>query len=444
MKKTIKTMTTLRRPEEFVVTPRGVNVKRQRGISLTTHDEMANSLFGRLRESIKETGKVGMFLYGLPSKNVTALLLRVYNENILRNGVDDKLGYSNIKLMIGVAEVGGELYITFSEDPREDPDYAKKVKLLYTLLSNSNCNVEYPERDDYIRQSGRNDLAIKPSDLFPTTRIGFGYQISDTSRRIRQVAWKQSGDLLITENNESYITGLSLPLRVNFIHSIEYLLQRRPGDSIRGSPNYNPSSVMYPPFKRPQDLTSDGQPTGLYTCNNGSTCSESKMFAYLHNMENFNFAQISGYAAFWLGNQLPPNHIITGYNYTQDAPLFNEIRDVIKPIIDTITTSTDYKVNNFIQLFALPCPGCFSNYRQYTGNVKHIVDTSNCLHINRYDQIGRKKFRLLVAASVGGTIRSRRSRRNSSRRNSSRRNSSRRSGRRRATRKRNTSRRART
>jgi len=435
MKKT-KSLTAkdFRLPTEFVITPRGVNVKRQRGISLTTHDAITSSLFGRIRESIKETGKVGMFLYGLPSKNVVALLLRVYNENILRNGVDNvALGYNNIKLMIGVAELGGELYITLSEDPREDPDYAKKVKLLYTLLSNSNCRVEYPEHDDYVRQSNRNDLAITPSDLFPTTRIGFGYQLSDTNHGIRQAAWKKSSEFLIAENQESYTMGISTPLRVFFIHSIAYLLQRRPGDSIYGSPNYNPGSVMYPPFKRPQDLTSDGQPTGLYTCNNGSTCSESKMFAYLHNMGNFNFAQISGYAAFWLGHQLPPNHIITGYNYTQDAPLFNEIRSVIKPIMDTIITdSTEYKLNNFIQLFALPCPGCFSNYQQYTKNIKSIVDTSNCIHVNRIGQIARNQRRIIAAAAVGGTIRSHRSR--CCRR-------SRRS--RRATRKRNTSRRAR-
>lgn len=414
--------------KEFAITPKGTNVKRI-GWDISTADQTMSSLFQRLRESIKTTGKTGMFLYGLPSTNVIKLLLRIYNENILRNVANEAVEYRDIKIMIGVAEVDdGDIYITLSEDPREDPDYAKKVKLLYTLLANSNCQIEYPEHDEYIRnKDNRTALAITPSDLFPSTRIGFGYQISNTNRRIRQNIWDRVNDLLITETPDSYISELANPpFRVKFVHSIKYLLQRRSADSIRGSPRYNPESVMYTPFKRPQDLSSDGQPTGIYTCNNGSTCAESKMFSYLYdNLLGFRFNRISGYAAFWLGHRHPPNHVISGYNYAQNDTLFNEIKDAIKPTVDALIVSTDNKINNFIQLFALPCPGCFSNYRSYTNNVREKIDTSDCVHVGRLGQVARIKRRLLTTSSGGGgggsrrkkrTIRSRRSTRATRRR----------------------------
>lgn len=396
--------------QEFEISPKGTNVRRQARSGLDTSsivDDTMSSLFKRLREAIKTTGKNGMFLYGLPSTNVIKLLLRIYNENILRNVANDAVEYRDIKLMIGVAEVeGGDIYITLSEDPREDPDYAKKVKLLYTLLANSNCQIEYPEYDEYIRnKDNRTAMSITPSELFPSTRIGFGYQISNTNRRIRQNIWDRVNELIITESPDSYINELANPsFRVKFVHSIKYLLQRRAADSIRGSPRYNPESVMYAPFKKPQDLSSDGRPTGIYTCNNGSTCAESKMFSYLYdNLIGFRFNQISGYAAFWIGHRHPPNHVISGYNYAQSDPAFNEIKDAVKPTIDTLIVSTDNKINNFIQLFALPCPGCFSNYRSYTDNVRERIDTSDCFHVGRLGQIARIKRRLLTTSSGGGS-----------------------------------------
>ena len=135
---------------EFVVTPKGNHVKKRKlkyGDATSVIDATMSSLFDRLREAIKRTGKRGMFMYGMPSVSVITLLIRLYNENIIRTyyTTDAHKDYADLKIMTGVAEVGGIIYITLSEDPREDGNYAKKVKLLYSLLKNANCEVEYPE-----------------------------------------------------------------------------------------------------------------------------------------------------------------------------------------------------------------------------------------------------------------------------------------------------------
>lgn len=161
-------------------------------------------------------------------------------------------------------------------------------------------------------------------------------------------------------------------------------------------------------------------PTGIYTCNNGSTCAESKMFSYLnHDIAVFKFNMIQGYAAFWLGDKQPPAHIIKGYNYDNHAdPLFIEIKDDITPVIergrfDTFNQATD-KLNNFIQLFALPCPGCFSNYAAYTNNNMSKTDASDCVHVDIMSQVKRVKDRLLTTRGGGSrkkrTLRRRRHR----------------------------------
>jgi len=406
--------------KEFEITPKGINVKKKLKYGKDTYvlDKTMANLFDRLREAIKKTGKTGMFMYGMPSVDVITLLIRLYNENIIRTYYTHG-DYDNIKIMIGVAEVGGNLYITLSEDPREDGNYAKKVKLLYSLLQTANYQVEYPEYNDFAILP-ENALSIKLSEMFPSTKINFEHQNGDKTLRVG--VWNKVKEFLIANDAASYSRRLAPQNRVKFVHSINYLLTRRDSNSIRGSPKFNPESVMFTPFKRAQDVIESG-PTGIYTCNNGSTCAESKMFSYLnHAIPGFVFSMIRGYSAFWLGDRQPPDHIIKSYNYVDHAdPLFIEIRDEVMPIIrrsmfDTIDTVTPTNINNFIQLFALPCPGCFSNYKAYINNQMTKTDASDCVHVETMSQIKRIKNRLLTTR-VGGsrkkrTVRHRRCRRN--------------------------------
>ena len=72
------------------------------------------------------------------------------------------------------------------------------------------------------------------------------------------------------------------------------------------------------------------------------------------------------------------------------------------------------QLNNFIQLFALPCPGCFSNYAAYTNNNMSKTDASDCVHVDIMSQVKRVKDRLLTTRGGGSrkkrTLRRRRHR----------------------------------
>jgi hypothetical protein len=376
-------------------TPKKTKARRKRTAHEAEIASLSDDLFSRLRTTIKETGQLGMFLYGKPSVNVTRLLLRLYNENIIRINQADSVpqlhDYKSIKMMLGVAEVDGKLYIVISEDPREDTAYAKKIHLLYTFLRNANCNVHYDEAEHLEKYVGK----INTSELFPTTKITTEHQVwgGQQGNRLRSGIWDKNKQFLIAESATSYSSSLNDPLDVSFIHSLDYLLVRRLPDSETGSPTESPDTTMYPPFKRNEDDSSGKVPTGFYTCNNGSTCSESKMFSYLHT--NHIFDRITGYAAFWLGNENPPKHIISGYNYSQTDQKFGEISNVVLPIVyRAIGSGQDlhHKIGNFIQLFALPCPGCFSNYSYYLGDKRIKVNVSDCIHKGRFAQHYRKSL----------------------------------------------------
>ena len=107
-----------------------------------------NSIFQRLRASMFKTGKGGMFMFGTPDSVVLNLLLRMYNENIIRIAKEIPPASPDLSAMLGVLNIDGAIYVTLSEDPREDDTYYRKTQLIYTLLKYTNCNVIYDEEED--------------------------------------------------------------------------------------------------------------------------------------------------------------------------------------------------------------------------------------------------------------------------------------------------------
>lgn len=374
-----------------------------------------DSLFSRLRSSIRQMGNSAMFLYGTPCPAVLMLLARLYNHNVIRAHLQTgnfsrqnavPIDYStllNYSMMTGVAEVEGRLYITISEDPREDKGYADKIKILVTLLHYANCKVDYDQDELKVPAEDINQkFGVTRDQLFPS-HIPMPYEIPITKTQFDSFGINE----FTVGNTHQLFNGLQRSkLEVVLIHSFDYLLTRRAGDrgqSFQKSPNAGVTS-MYPPFKRL--WSSKG--SGIYSCNNGSTCSESKMFSYLHATSRF--SGIQGYAAYWLGKLMPPNHIIAGYNYlvesnkgfdsSERAHLdklkeavyqFSSEKDMIREYIDknSNTSVSDY----FVQPFALPCPGCFSNYTNYTQNTLEKIDNSNCFHVKQVGQTIRRRGR---------------------------------------------------
>ena len=373
--------------------------------------DIENSIFQRLRTSMFKTGKGGMFMFGIPDQVVLTLLSRLYNENIIRIAKEIPLGIK-INAMLGVLHMDdGNIYVTISEDPREDDTYSKKTQLIYTLLTYTNCNVIYDEEDDEDPEV-RRAFGSRWSSLFPKTP--FVYR--DLSRdpvaclTVSEVDKTNNGLIMGTGNrrgNSGYDfnkTMISHRLVVHFIHSLKYLVGRRPEPENPGTPN-----LMFPPIKKP----ADGRP-GFHECANGSTCSEAKIFSYIHqhydvpsgpgvkvvqrsvrqserlvqqiSPAEVTFRRIQGYGAYWIPATTPPKHILDNYNYKLDPNdkfkmESSEIMNIIKQHVPEFMTAAVHtpQFGYFAQLFALPCPGCFLNYNNYIKNTMTPYNLSTCV-----------------------------------------------------------------
>ena len=373
--------------------------------------DIENSIFQRLRASMFKTGKGGMFMFGTPDTVVLTLLSRVYNENIIRIAKEIPSASSKINAMLGVLHMhDGNIYVTISEDPREDDGYSKKTQLLYTLLTYTNCNVIYDEEDDEDPEV-RRAFGSRWSSLFPKTP--FVYR--DLSRApvacltVSEYDKTNNGLILGTGNrrgNTGYDfnkTMISDRIDVHFIHSLKYLVGRRPESEDSGTPN-----LMFPPIKKP----ADGRP-GFHECANGSTCSEAKIFSYIHQHYDIptgpgvkvvqrsvrqsrrvqqvspaeaTFRRIQGYGAYWIPSTNPPTHILGNYNYKLDPTdkfktESTEIMSIIKQNVPKFMSAcvNTPQFGYFAQLFALPCPGCFLNYNNYITNNMTPYNLSTCI-----------------------------------------------------------------
>lgn len=391
-------------------------LKRKVGSYERKTSKTNDSLFSRLRQSIRQMGNPAMFLYGMPSIKVMHILARLYNHNVIRARIFEKRvpgGKSlavqpdyekmiDFNMMTGIAEVGNKLYITISEDPREDERYVDKIKILVTLLHYANCTVEY-DQDEYSvkAEDVYQKFGVKRDQLFPS-HIPMPYGIP-----INKTQFDSFGINEFTVGNTDVLFNALQrnKLQVVLIHSFDYLLTRRAGDrgvlSNEKSPNAG-VTFMYPPFKR----LWNSKGSGIYSCNNGSTCAESKMFSYLHAKGLF--TSIQGYAAYWLGKSLPPNHIIAGYNYlvesnkgfdSSERTHLDKLKEAVVhqmdlPLVNMLRKdSSEHVFDYFVQPFALPCPGCFSNYINYTQNTLEKIDNSNCFHVKQVGQTIRRRDR---------------------------------------------------
>lgn len=369
--------------------------------------DIENSIFQRLRTSMFKTGKGGMFMFGTPDEVVLTLLSRLYNENIIRIAKEIPLGIK-INAMLGVLHMNdGNIYVTISEDPREDDTYSKKTQLIYTLLTYTNCNVIYDEESDEDPEV-RGAFGSRWSSLFP--KIPFVYR--DPSREpvaclTRQEYDNTNNGLIMGTGNRKGSPGydfnktmISHRLDVHFIHSLKYLVGRRPEPENPGTPN-----LMFPPIKKP----ADGRP-GFHECANGSTCSEAKLFSFIHQHYDIptgrtgvsvvqrsrripqispaeaTFNRIRGYGAYWIPASNPPNHILGNYNYKLDpSDKFKtestEIMNIIKQHVPEFMAAAVHtpQFGYFAQLFALPCPGCFLNYNNYIKNTMTPYNLSTCV-----------------------------------------------------------------
>jgi hypothetical protein len=357
--------------------------------------EEDTNMFARIRDSIKKTGD--MFLFGKPSATVLNLILKLYHENIFRILTTDQ----QIRFMTGIVELkNGDIYMAISEDPEEDPAYELKVRMLASLLKQANVEVFYPEKFLEKTSNSVNGL-IKPSILYPT--LGYNWRTmknnTEYNPNVTIPAAKLDKDKMFIDADAeasasatapattyvkrsfNYDSAIwSLPLTVNIVHSNNYLNTRKTGYS-------------FVPYKK-KTMKRNKKGNTIFECNNGSTCSEAKLFSYIYNNLKLDFADIKGYAAYWIDNKLPPDHIIPGYCFSSQIAAekirLDELTDRALDLFQEsdlfpILSST-YPPEKFrsvfqlaVQPLALPCPGCFANYYPYTKKIMSKWDDIHCI-----------------------------------------------------------------
>lgn len=382
--------------------------------------------FSRMRNTLKATGD--MFLFGKPTKDILFIMMKLYHENLARvrayqadrdtyiqTAVKTKPTDSDIpdpaNFMCGIIEmkpIDGEkpqIYITISEAPKlgevasENINFDKKELTLISLLEHCNISVKYPEGSEFKKPDGK--LNWRTFDNLTPSEILFQ----------REAYGKLKDDMLIdlddykfSINYEKEVWGAKY--QVNMINSYEYLKKRLEG-------------VSFPPYKK---YNTNKPPVGQIECNNGSTCTESKLFSYVHNVLKKKFEDIEGFAVFWVGNKPPPNHHLKSYCYSPENKNENVKLDAMTDkCISIFNNANDLKnkydegdvfrkiMKKVVQPIAMACPGCYSNYDNYIKGTYSHWDKKGC-----YKPINSRLSRRLErnkAKARGGAKKTRRQRR---------------------------------
>lgn len=352
-------------------------------IVTTDYAEEQTRVYANLRKTHKHVGD--MFLMGKPSGKMLLLLMKLYHENMLRNillseapmsesaQIGDIIDYTGIKCMIGMLQDNeGTIYITTSEDPEETEQFNVKKSLVKMLLESANVSVENEDGITVTTYPMRTQGSLR--DKLPILR--------KPEFREKQI---DTDFMWMNEENSNYNDLIwETPLLVKWVDSVEYLTRRKQGEA-------------FIPFRKYKEESRRGQKMFEIECNNGSTCTEAKLHAYIYfkNQERKKEDQLSveNFVAYWIGNYLPPYHHFTNFCYSpleiaegspnrmqriEDIRLKKLTMDCVKILKeDTATHSVfDELVHKYedtflhilkyvVQPFAIACPGCLANYQRY-------------------------------------------------------------------------------
>lgn len=344
-----------------------------------------SDIFDRIRDTMKTMGN--MFLFGNPTEDIMTLMLKIYHENLIRILMQKSKGYPSVECMIGILQLNdGSIYMTISEEPDEDSAYPIKLQTLFSILKQSNVEVTIPE----------DDLRAKPSSVIGwRTPAGKDTYVSKV---IKKNELQGSESIMLMNPLPSDVGATttynydedlwSMPMSINLINSEEYLRNRKTGNSFVPFKTYSKKKYRN---------------VELFSCNSGSTCTEAKLFSYIHNMGK-TFNDIKGFVAYWVGNKLPPEHIKKSYSFSsQDTFENKKLNDLVKQCIPYLSPSIQEIINkyndksfnvlkNVVNPLALACPGCVANYVPYKTNKISQWDNSRCLNITNRPTSGGGKM----------------------------------------------------
>ena len=331
------------------------------------NDDIINKLFIAVRELQQKQGD--MFLFGKITAEMLTLITLIYHENIariLQNETVPSPRQPVPSFMLGILELkNGKIYLTISEDPEEDPSFGDKLTALHYILINSGVVPTYLEHT-LERYAGTN-----LTNYYPKLRGSKRFKVTDLidNQLCDKMIVDQCKDAKTTTNynGSAWPTGKN----VNFINSDGYLEQRRQG-------------VAFFPFKRYKKGNNNRKHETIFTCNNGSTCVEAKLFSYMYEELRVGFEQITGFASYWVGDKLPgKGNPMESYCYSAVSDDDKQLTNMTKNVLDMIRkgTPTQDMINKhkyILQPLALSCPGCLLNWENYRNNRKMNFNYGNC------------------------------------------------------------------
>ncbi len=368
--------------------------------------------FKKIRNTMKNGFvRENMFQINKLTDKIVEIIIRLYHVNIQCVHKDNNnSNRGKLTMMSGILEDNhGNIYVTISEDPREDDKFYDKLNYFIKLLHNCNIEIIYPEYNlkndvnDDIKQQNKvgNDKIIKnPEEKTP--------EQSKFISKIDNIKGNYGVNVPTDYNDEVqmfYNVDISTPITVNLINSVKYLEKRINGKR------------AFEPFPKADILESNGVKTVKNVkCNNGSTCTEAKLFSYLYDNDK-KWSDIKGGIAYWIKNDFPPDHVIKSYNYDEDdnnedseentniksnlpenelhklTKLSQLIYDYKRPeysnnFLKYINNNENYNkiLKSIFRPIALPCPGCYMNFRNGNyQNEKYILGTD-------YNQLCSRTF----------------------------------------------------
>jgi len=351
--------------------------------------------FSRIRDTLRKTGD--MFLFGKPTANLMYITTKLYHENIMRilaytrrdllqaavtgNPLTSSISTGQ-KFMCGIIEMENadgepEYYITTSEapiiesNPAETPNFVEKEQTLAALLEHCNMDVLTEGQNVTSNLKWRTFDDRTPSPLL-----------------LKSTAYDEVKELMFINPSDdggaiNYDDALwKKKYTVKIINSYTYLQARTHGHSFAPFKKYSVS----------EGKSAEKGPSASIECNNGSTCTEAKLFSYVKDTLGKTFADIKGFVVFWVGNTLPPNHHLASYCYSPSKPDENIklddltakcaaiFKEGFPEFVESVESLEEYIkiMKHVVQPIAMACPGCYSNYEKYRSGTYDDWDVEGC------------------------------------------------------------------
>merc|ERR1712227_94817 len=362
------------------------------GDGLTELNHLKNFIFNRMRKLTKNIGNKQynsneqdqeienslrnnlintMFLYGIPSNNITIPFLLHFDEArkiIKKMGFNTPMGMTsvlefkdtfdiedNLKLELIRNNDINKVLMTWSENTIEMFNFKEGSLNKFEFLFLIQWILYGMEEPDYEKLD--NIYSDYLEEYFHAFHKGVILSINNVREKFNLFENSDVMEEIIELRNK--VKNLKIK-NMKIIFSHDYIFTRFIG---------LPSFV---PFKYWKNVNPETNEFDKGKCNNGSLCCESKLFSYIFDKYNVKSLTeiIKGETCYWMSDkddgELHEDETAKSYSFVQDNGNEELARQVMCQIIDI--NEREQENLNLSKRFAVPCPGCQTNYFNYLKN----------------------------------------------------------------------------